>query len=126
MGIWEQTEKKQLPMSSTGQQSIAQAINIMNEKDFKQNKKKFESTYFLAKKETPLSLFLKHRRHKEKHDVIVSAAYRSRNLVTLFLEYTNKNLTEELKKNLHTSNFYSMLTDGSTDLQINKKEAFFV
>ena len=31
----------------------------MNEKDFKQTKKKFKSAYFLAKNEAPLSLFPK-------------------------------------------------------------------
>ena len=74
-------------LSSTGQQPIVHSINVMNEKDFKQTKKKFESAYFLAKNEAPLSLFPKLIGHKERHSVIVATAYLDRTSGTLFLEY---------------------------------------
>ena len=124
--IWERREKEQLLLSSIGQQPIVNSINVMNKKDFRKTKNKFESAYFLAKNEAPLSLFLKLVSHEERHGVIVGTAYRNRTLGTLFLEYITKNLKEGLKEKLNMRNFYSSLTDGSTDSAVNKKEAFYV
>ena len=123
LGIWEQTEKEQLLLSSAGQQPIAHSINAMNKKEFKQTKKKFVSAYFLAKTE---AFFPKLISHKERHNVIVSTAYCNRTLGTLFLEYIAENLREGLKEKLNLRNFYSLLTGGSTDSAVNKKEVFFV
>ena len=78
LGIREQTEKEQLLLSSTDQQPIVHGVNIMNEKDFKQTKKKFESAYFLAKNEAPLSLFPKLTSYEERHGVIVGTSSRNR------------------------------------------------
>ena len=110
-------------MSSTGQQQVVHSIN-MNEKDFEQTKKKFESVNFLAKNEAPLSLFPKLISHKERHGVIVDAAHCNRTLETSFLEHMAENLREGSKEKLNLRNFYSLLTDGSTNLAVNEKEAF--
>ena len=72
--IWERREKEQLLLSSIGQQPIVNSINIINKKDFRKTKNKFESAYFLAKNEAPLSLFLKLVSHEERHGVIVGTA----------------------------------------------------
>ena len=81
-------------MSSTGQQHVIHSIKIMNEKDFEQTKKKFESVNFLAKNEPLLSLFPKRISHKERHGVIVNTAYCNRTSGTLFLEHMVENLRE--------------------------------
>ena len=66
LNIQKRTKKEQLLLSSTGQQSIIHCINVMNGKDFRQTKKKFQIAYFLAEKEAPLSSFRKLISHKER------------------------------------------------------------
>ena len=124
LGIREQTEKEQLLLSSTAQQSLVHGINVMNKKDFKQTKKKFGSAYFLAKNGVPSSLFLKLISNKERHCVFVGTAYCNRTSGTLFLEYIPENLREGLKEMLNTRKFCSLLTDGSTNSAVNQKRPF--
>ena len=45
----ERTEKEQLLLEGASQQGIVSGLNIMNQKDYEQTKKKFETAYFLAK-----------------------------------------------------------------------------
>ena len=71
----ERTEKEHLLLESSGQQAIVDGINVMNDKDFELTKKKFESMYFLAKNEAPLSLFPKLVSHEERHDIVFGTAY---------------------------------------------------
>ena len=91
-------------MSSTGQQ--------------------FESVNLLAKNEAPLSLFPKLISHKERHGIIVDTAHCNRTSGTSFLEHMAENLGEGSKEKLNLRNFYSLLTDGSTNSAVNEKEAF--
>ena len=113
-------------MSSISQQPIVHGVNVVNEKDFKQMKKKLESSWFLAKRKAPLSLFPKRICHEERHSVIVGTAFRNTTSGILILEYITGNLREELKEKLNTINFYSSLTNGTTNSAVNKKEAFFL
>ena len=108
LNIQKRIKKEQLLLSSTGQQSIIHCINVMNGKDFRQTRKKFEIAYFSAKKEAPLSSVRKLISHKERHSVIVGTAYRNRTSGTLFLEYIVQNLRKGLKKKLTARNFYSL------------------
>ena len=85
LSVRERTERDQLLLSSSGQQAIVERINIMNDKGFELTKKKFESMYFLAKNEAPLSLFPKLLSHKERHGVVFGPAYWSRTSGTVFL-----------------------------------------
>ena len=85
-------------MSSTGQQ--------------------FESVNLLAKNEAPLSLFPKLISHKERHGIIVDTAHCNRT------SGIKGNLREGSKEKLNLRNFYSLLTDGSTNSAVNEKEAF--
>ena len=45
----ERTNKERLLLNSSGQQSIIDGLNVINEIDFDPTKKKFESVYFLVK-----------------------------------------------------------------------------
>ena len=91
----------------------------MNKKDFKQTKKVWKCFRFI-KKWSSLNLFLKLIR-QERHSAIVDKAYHNRTLETLFLEYIAENLRVGLKEKLNMGNFYSVLTDDSTDSAVNKK-----
>ena len=123
LGIQEQVEKEQLLLSSIGQHPIIHSITIINKTDLSEQKK-FESSYFLAKKEVPLSLFLKLISHQERHSVIVGTGYHNRTLGTLFLEIVAENLTEGLKEKLNSRNFFGLLTDGSTNSAVNTHSLF--
>ena len=125
LGIWEQTEKEQLLLSSTGQQPIVHGINFMNKKDFKQTKKVWKCFRF-NQKQSFLSLFLKLIRQEEGCSTIVGKAYHNRTLETLIMEYIAEKLRVGLKEKLNMRNFYSLLTDDSTDSAVNRKETFFV
>ena len=104
-----QTEKQQLLLSSTGQQPIIHSVNVINEKDFKLTKKKFESAYFLAKNKATLSLFLKLISQEERHSVTVGTANHNRTLGTLCLEYIAENL-REIEGKIKYKNFYSLFS----------------
>ena len=78
----------------------------MNDKDFELTKKKFESMYFLAKNEAPLSLFSKFISH-ERYGIVFGTAYRNRTSGTVFLEFIAKSLGDIMKEKLTKRNFYS-------------------
>ena len=82
--------------------------------------------YFLAKNEAPLGLFSKLISHEERHGIIFGTTYQNRTLGTVFLEFITKSLRDIVKEKLTKRNFYSLLTDGSTDSSVTEKEAFFV
>ena len=53
------TCKERLLLDCSGQQSIVDGLNVMNEKDFEQRKKKFETVYFLVNNEMSLNTYQK-------------------------------------------------------------------
>ena len=122
----ERTEKEHLLLESSRQQALVDGINVVNDKDFELTKKKFESMYFLAKNGAPLSLFAKYIHHEERHGVLFCTSYGNRTSGTVFLEFIAKSLRHIMKEKLTKRNFYSLLTDGSTDSWVIEKEAFFV
>ena len=89
-------------------------------------RKKSKVCIFLAKNEAPLSLFPKFISHEERHGVVSGTAYRNRTSGTVFFESIAKSLGDIVKEKLIKRNFYSLLTDGSTDSSVTEKEAFFV
>ena len=64
----------------------------MNKKDISEKKLKFESAYFLAKNEAPLSLFPKMLSHEEIHSVTFENALENRNSGTGFIQHIVKSL----------------------------------
>ena len=44
----------------------------------------------------------------------------------MFIDYISDSIAEELKQKLAKAHFYSVLTDGSTDLATSENEAVFV
>ena len=96
----------------------------MNIKDFELTKKKFEVAD-IAKVQLPLRLFPKLLNLEERHGVELGAAYQNRNYAGKIIDYIPEKLANDLKVALTNANFYSVLTDGSTDASITEKEAIF-
>ena len=74
----------------------------------------------------PLNLFSKLLDHEERHGVVIGTAYRNRTSGTSIIEFIAEDLRNNLKQKLNKTNFYSLLSDGSTDTSVTEKEAFFV
>ena len=121
----ERTEKLKETVLVGGQEGIVHGIDVMNLKDFELTKKKFETAYFVAKEELPLSTFSKLLCLEERHGVEMGTAYRNRNYGGKMMDYVSESLSNELKQELSNAHFYSVLTDGSTDASVCEKEAIF-
>ena len=119
-------ERTELLEPSHSQRGIIHGIDNMNQKDFEFTKKKFETAYFVVKEELPLSKFPKILELEEKHGVLLGNAYRNSMSGALIIDYIADSLSRDLRKHLEHTNFFSILTDGSTDASIIEKEAIFV
>ena len=108
------------------QQTILTGISKMNKKDYERTKKKFDVAYFIAKEEMPIVKFESILSLEERHGVDIGTAYRNRNSGVIFVDSINGSLVEELRTKLGKAQFYSILTDGSSDSSISENEAVFV
>ena len=107
-------------------EGVIQGIDRMQQKDLEFTKKKFETAYFVVKEELPLSKFHKILELEEMHGVELGNAYRNEITGGVLIDYIASSLSKELKLWLDKTEFYSVLTDGSTDVSIVEKEAIFV
>jgi hypothetical protein len=105
---------------------IVRGLDVMKQKDFELTKKKFETAYFVVKEELPITKFTKILELEEKHGVALGKAYRNNMSGSTMIDFIGKWLSNELKKELEEADFFSILTDGSTDVSIIEKEAIFV
>ena len=60
---------------------------------------------------------------EEKHGVELGNNYRSDKQCAMFIECIGEELSTQLQNKLSKANFFSVLTDGSTDASITEKEA---
>ena len=98
----------------------------MNKRDIQLTRTKMETAYFVAKEELPLTKYAKLLDHEERLGVNVGTAYRNRNTGGSFMDAISESLANDLKVKLDEANFYSVLTDGSTDSATLENEAVFV
>ena len=100
-------------------------LTVMKQKDFDLTQKKFETAYFVFKEELPITKFTKILELEEKHGVAVGKAYRNSMSGSMMIDFIWRWLSNELKKELEEADFFSILTDSSTDASIVEKEAIF-
>ena len=60
------------------------------------------------------------------HGVDIGTSYRNDNACAEFLDYLGEDLRLQLNKDLARVNYFSVLSDGSTDCTINEQECTFV
>lgn len=117
---------KMSAFTSSGQQLVTTGIANMRASDLAETKVKFETAYYIAKDELPLSKYPGLLNLEERHGVTVGNAYRNIVSCSEFITSISDELENQLKKKLTTAKFYSVLSDGSTDVAITEKEAIFV
>ena len=112
--------------NDSGQQPITTGIANMQSTDLSRTKTKFEVAYFVAKEELPLAKYPELLQLEERHGVDLGKAYRTDKSCNMFISHIGEELARKLGEKLSTANFFSVLTDGSTDASITEKEAVFV
>ena len=108
------------------QQSIESGLGRMNEKDVMLTRKKLETAYFIAEEELPLTKFKRILALEELHNVELGNAYHNNNMCGEFIDYIAEDLALKVFQKLKSSNFYSALWDGTTDVSVSEKETIFV
>ena len=88
--------------------------------------KKFETAYFIAKEELPLTKFERILSLEELHNVELDNAYSNNNMCGEFIDYIANDLALKVLQKLKSSNFHSALWDGTTDVSVPDKETIFV
>ena len=112
-------------VSNPNSGGVLRGLDVMKQKDFEKTKKKFETMYFVVKEELPITKFSKILELEGRHGVELGNAYRNSMSGSIMIDFSGKWLLNDLKKTLEQSEFFSILTDGSTDVSIIEKEAIF-
>ena len=108
------------------QQSIESGLARMNEKDIILTRKKFDTAYFIAKEDLPLTKFVRILALEELHNVELGNAYRNNNMRGEFIDYIADDLASKVLQQLISSNLHSALWDATTDVSVPEKETIFV
>ena len=116
--------KIQNPMEED-QTTLENSFKVVEKKVWEQTKKKFEVSYFVAKEEIPFTKYEKILNLEELHGVDIGATYRNNKACAEFVDYLGEDLNEKLAKDLTNANFYSVLSDGSTDCAVREQECMF-
>ena len=112
--------------TNSKQELITSGIAKMQAGEIEKTTKKFEVAYFIVKEELAMTKYPVLLKLEEKHGVELGNTYRSDMSCATFINFIGDELSIQLRKKLSNANFYSVLTDGSTDVAIIEKEAIFV
>ena len=92
-------------------------------KDRESLKVKFNSAYYLAKRERPFSDSPDLLRLQSKNNVTnIGECYSTDRAVAKFVNPIGKAARESLKADLEKAHYYSVLDDGSTDVSVTERE----
>ena len=85
--------------------------------------KKFETVYFIAQEELPLTKFERILALEELHpNIELGNAYRNNGMCGEFIDYIADDLALKVLQKLNSSNFHSALWDGTTNVSVSEKE----
>ena len=87
---------------------------------------RFNSAYYLEKKEISYSDFQVLLILEEKNGMKKSGCYCSEKAAADFVAFVGKVMKEDLVKELPKARYYAILTDGSTDASILEQEVLYV
>ena len=104
---------------------IGIGLKKMCEKD--KEMMRFNSAYYLAKRERPFTDFPDLLVLNDKNKCPnIGRGYRNDNAAALFTECIAKISKNELARDLANARFYSVLSDGSTDTSVTEKELVYI
>ena len=87
----------------------------MDKNDEERTKRKFEVAYWIAKNNSPMTLYHETLKLEKHHGVDIGYAYNSDRACGVFIDYIGKDLQQKLHKDIVNAKFISVLCDGSTD-----------
>ena len=87
---------------------------------------KFETAYFVAKQELPLTKYKEIFKHEKFHSVDTGDSYMTDVKAGEFTDFIAADLKSKLCKDLATANFFNVLCDGSTDSVVIEEEIIYV
>ncbi len=105
---------------------IGQGLAKMAESDKDLMRVCFNTVYYLAKLEHPLSDFRQLLSLQQKNGVKQFENYKNDQAAANFCDVTGKTLKDDLVKDLVDAKHYSLLTDGSTDSGVLEQELIHV
>ena len=106
---------------------IAKSFLRLNPADKNSLRVKFNTTYYVIKKERPFIDYPDLLKLQAKNGIEnFGSSYRNADASAYFGDYTGKVLREDLKNLISKSNYYSVLSDGSTDSSVREQETIYI
>ena len=105
---------------------IGKSITRMEEHSKEVLKMRFNTAYYLAKKEKPFSDYPDLLVLQEKNGIEKHSGYRTPRAAADFIDFIAEEFKSPLKEILVKARYYSILTDGSTDTSVTEQELIYV
>ena len=121
--LGEENFREEIVMNS----QIAKSFLRLNPADKNSLRVKFNTTYYVIKKERPFTDYPDLLKSQTKNGIEnFGSSYGNADASAYFGDYTGKVLREDLKNLISKSNYYSVLSDGSTDLSVTWQETIYI
>ena len=105
---------------------IGKSLTKMEEHSKEILKMRFNTAYYLARKERPFSDYPDLLALQEKNGIEKRNGYRTPQAAADFIDFIAKEFKAPLKEILVNAKYYSILTDGSTDTSVTEQELIYV
>ena len=105
---------------------IGRGLTKVGEKDLETLRIRFNSAYYLVKQERPLSDYPNLITLQHKNSIKKSQSYVTDRAAVDFTDCIAEVKKEDLIKAISTSNYFSLLTDGSTDSAVIEEEVLYL
>ena len=105
---------------------IEKSLTKMEERSKEILKMRFNTAYYLAKKEKPFGDCPDLLALQEKNGIEKQNEYRTPRATADFIDFIAKEFKDSLKEILVHARYYSILTDGSTDKSVTEQELIYV
>ena len=98
---------------------LAKSFLRLNPADKDSLQAKFNTTYYILQKERPFTAYSDLLNLQTKNRISkLGASYSTPDATAYFADYIGKVMHEDLKKLISKANYFSVLSDGSTDLAV--------
>ena len=117
---------KNFKHSAADSSDVLEVISTMEKNEVAWTKIKFETAYFVAKQELPLTKYKETLKHKKFHGADTGDSYMTDVKAGELIDFIAADLKSTLCKDLATANFFSVICDGSTDSAVIGEEIIYV
>ena len=121
--LGEENFREEVVMNS----QIAKSFLRLNPADKNSQQVKFNTTYYIIKKERPFTDYPDLLKLQAKNRIEnFGSSYGNADASAYFGDFIGKVLREDLKNLISKSNYYSVLSDGSTDSSVTEQETIYI